>query len=77
MAEQRLETAASAEGHRTDRKPYAVRLKRGHPTGTYHRAGLSFSAKKETELDEIPEAVAADPWLEVVRSPGMAKGKKR
>lgn len=42
---------------------YEVRLKPGHPSGVYHRAGLIFSASGPTLLDAVPEAVAIDPWL--------------
>lgn len=43
---------------------YTVRLKPGHPTGVYRRAGLTFSATAPTLIDgEVPAAVAADAWL--------------
>lgn len=55
---------------------YEVRLKPGHPSGMYHRAGLTFSASAPTRMDEVPAAVATDPWLIVseVPSPSMGEG---
>lgn len=44
---------------------YAIRLKPGHPTGVYHRAGLAFSASSPTYLETVPAAVANDPWLRI------------
>ena len=42
---------------------FEVRLKPGHPTGIYHRAGIEFSASAPTVLEQVPKAVRKDPWL--------------
>lgn len=42
---------------------FKVALRTGHPTGIYRRAGIEFSASAPTRLEEVPEAVARDPWL--------------
>lgn len=44
-------------------KHYEVRLKPGHPTGVYHRAGLTFSRGEPTLLTEVSEAIKNDGWL--------------
>jgi len=41
---------------------FEVRLKPGHPTGTYRRAGMEFTAAP-VKLGSVPAAVAKDPWL--------------
>ena len=41
---------------------FEVRLKPGHPTGTYHRAGMTFPSEP-VKLEKVPPAVAKDPWL--------------
>lgn len=41
---------------------YEIKLKPGHPTGTYHRAGMTFTAEP-VRMEKVPEAVAKDPWL--------------
>jgi hypothetical protein len=56
----------SENEQKTDLHPpqrYEIRLKPGHPTGIYHRAGLEFSASTPTYLEEVPDAVANDAWL--------------
>jgi hypothetical protein len=45
------------------KKAYDVRLKPGHPTGEFHRAGLTFSVNGAVRLDVLPEAVRMEPWL--------------
>jgi hypothetical protein len=42
---------------------FTVRLKPGHPTGVYHRAGIMFTATAPTVLDTVPVEVTYDPWL--------------
>lgn len=44
---------------------FEVRVKTGHPTGTYRRAGMTFSMTESTKLDAVPKAVRDDPWLVV------------
>lgn len=44
---------------------FKVTLKRGHPTGTYRRAGIEFTSSAPVILPEVPEAVAKDSWLTV------------
>jgi len=43
---------------------YAVRVKPQHPIGTRHRAGMCF-VRDYTYMEEVPEAVIEDKWLEV------------
>lgn len=47
---------------------YAVHLKPGHPTGVYHRAGLTFCRSEPTLLTEVPEEVKNDLWLIVTET---------
>ena len=47
---------------------FEVKLKPGHPTGLYHRAGIEFSAGGPTFLEEVSEDLVRDRWLIV----GMA-----
>lgn len=44
-------------------KMYEIRLKPGHPTGVYHRAGIEFSISSPTFLEKVPDAVMKDFWL--------------
>ena len=44
---------------------YEVRLKPGHPTGSYRRGGEVFSAGEVKYFEEVPEVIANDPCLEV------------
>ena len=44
---------------------FEVKLKAGHPTGTYRRAGIVFLAGEVKKLNKLPDAVKKDPWLEV------------
>lgn len=55
---------------------FEVRLKTGHPTGTYHRAGIEFSASAPKRLEQIPKEVRKDPWLIVSVVEEYKKGKK-
>lgn len=41
---------------------FEVRLKPGHPTGTYRRAGREFT-DEPVKMELVPPAVAKDPWL--------------
>lgn len=51
---------------------FEVRLKAGHPTGTYHRAGLVFHAGEATRLEKLPKDVKEDAWLTVTQSKGSS-----
>ena len=42
---------------------FEVTLKPGHPTGSYRRAGIHFTASEPVVLETLPEAVEIDPWL--------------
>ena len=45
---------------------FEVRLKPGHPTGTYRRAGMEFTSEPvslEGVNEETLKILAADPWL--------------
>lgn len=57
---------------------YEVRLKPGHPTGTYHRGGEAFT-KEPILLEEVSDVIARDPWLLVseVREVGRKKKAAR
>jgi outer membrane biosynthesis protein TonB len=48
---------------------FEVKLKSGHPTGSYMRAGIRFYASAPTALETVPDAVRADPWLVVTEIP--------
>lgn len=54
---------------------FEVKLKPGHPTGTYHRGGCVFSANAPIRLEQINKEIAKDPWL-VVSKIEDAKAKK-
>ena len=45
---------------------FEVKLKPGHPTGTYRRAGMEFTPEP-VKMDKVPAAVAKDPWLVVTQ----------
>lgn len=47
---------------------YAVVVSPRHPTGVYHRAGLTFSRGEPTLLTEVPEAIKNDGWLIVTEA---------
>ena len=53
-------------------KMYEIRLKPGHPTGVYHRAGIEFSISSPTFLEKVPDAVMNDAWLIVSEAPDQA-----
>jgi len=47
---------------------FNVKLKAGHPTGIYHRAGIEFNARDVVTFensDPKVKTLKADPWLEV------------
>ena len=43
---------------------FKVSLKRSHPLGVFHRAGLEFTREGRL-LGRVPKAVMDDPWLVV------------
>ena len=43
---------------------FEVRLKPGHPTGTFRRAGIVFTTTPQ-RFEKVSDAVINDPWLEV------------
>jgi hypothetical protein len=47
--------------------PYSVKLKAGHPNGTYRRGGRVFSMAEATVLSDkdCVDAIKRDPWLVV------------
>lgn len=53
---------------------YEVRLKPGHPTGSYRRGGEVFSTGEVKYFEEVPEVIANDPLLEVTEE---AEAEKR
>jgi hypothetical protein len=62
-------------------KKYQVRLRAGHPTGFYRRAGYTFEAHVRTVFEAVPVVVEEaqlvdelrnDPYLEVVEIPNEA-----
>ncbi len=59
--------------------PFEVRLKAGHPTGTYRRSGQVFTGQPVVVPDEkMTKAIRTDPWLLVteVKPEKNGKGKK-
>lgn len=56
------------EGAEEPKKVYDVRVKPGHPTGAYRRAGLVFSVHDAVRLDEVPDEIRTDPWLIVTEA---------
>ena len=52
---------------------FEVRLKPGHPTGTYHRAGREFTSEP-VKMELVPATVAKDPWLVVTRIEDKKEG---
>ena len=48
---------------------YEARLKPGHPTGVYRRAGGIFYTTGGTFLEEVPPEIANDPWIIVSPDP--------
>lgn len=44
---------------------FAVRVRTGHPTGVYRRAGMQFSGFADVFMDEVPDAIKNDDWLVV------------
>jgi len=53
---------------------FEVRVKPGHPSGTYRRAGKVFTTTAAVLLDEVPDVIRNDPWL-VVTEADPAKAK--
>jgi hypothetical protein len=45
---------------------FEVKLKAGHPTGTYHRAGRVFQAGETLKIEKLPKTMQNDAWLDVV-----------
>lgn len=44
---------------------FEVTLKQGHPTGTRHRDGRTFSVNDAVQLETISDAIKNDSWLVV------------
>jgi len=63
-------------GHK--KSAFEVRLKPGHPTGVYRRAGLQFSASAPTILapEQMQGAITHDPWLIVTETEIEIERKK-
>lgn len=53
-------------------KMYEIRLKPGHPTGVYHRAGMIFHPIEPVMMEKVPDAVMNDAWLIVSEAPDQA-----
>lgn len=56
--------------------PFEVKVKPGHPTGTYRRSGQVFTFQPVVLPDEkVSKVIRKDPWLVVIEVKAE-KGKK-
>lgn len=56
--------------------PFEVKVKPGHPTGTYRRSGQVFTTQPVVLPDEkLTKVIRKDPWLVVIEVKAE-KGKK-
>lgn len=44
---------------------FEVKLRSGHPTGSYRRGGKLFQRGVVVRMDRVPKAIADDKWLMV------------
>lgn len=55
---------------------YEVRLKPGHPTGIFRRAGKVFTTNEPVKMNKIPPEIGNDPSLQIIEIPPGMKSQE-